>query len=334
MNLLRWLPMFSTTIWLFTSAVGTKANSDRLVPLSFLTQTATQASHSTPPDGIPAKVVAQAIAQTPALRSTSSPADVCPPPVLSRLTRHKVAAGETLESIAQQYNLVPATLVSLNPSLKKGSPPVGREILIPPFNGIRVQVPAGSRWQDVATTYGIRVDVLYELNGCQTQPKVVFVPGVNFSPQGRRIVDNYTGFPGYPLPAAASVALSYGWHPNPSTGESKFHSGIDLLANPGTPVLAVAAGTVAFAGSQANYGKLVVVNHQGGRQTRYAHLADVKVRIGQTVKQGDSLGTVGATGRPDTEKSHLHFEVRYSSPQGWVAQDPVPNLKTKPTARR
>jgi LysM repeat protein len=150
MNILRWLPIFSTTIWLFTSAVGTKANSDRFVSLSSLTQTATQASHSTSPDGIPAKVVAQAIAQTPAQRSTLSPADVCPPPVLSRLTRHKVAAGETLESIAQQYNLVPATLLSVNPSLKKGSPPVGREILIPPFNGIRVQAPAPLRGEGLS----------------------------------------------------------------------------------------------------------------------------------------------------------------------------------------
>ena len=332
MNLLRWLPIFSTTLWLFTSAVGTKANSDRLVPLLFLTQ-ATQASRPTRANSVSAQAVAQAIAQTPAPRSTLSPADVCRPPVLSRLTRHKVAAGETLDSIAQQYNLVPATLLSLNPGLKRGSLPVGREILIPPFNGIRVQAPAGSRWQDVATAYGIRMDILYEINGCQSQPKVVFVPGVNFSPQGRRIVDNYTGFSGYPLPTAASVALSYGWHPNPSTGESRFHSGIDLLANLGTPVLAVAPGAVAFAGPQANYGNLVIVNHQGGRQTRYAHLADVQVRIGQTVKQGEVLGTVGSTGRPDTDRSHLHFEVRYSSPQGWVAQDPVPNLKSNLTTR-
>jgi len=263
-----------------------------------------------------------AIAQTP-----TTTENICPPPVLSRLTRHQIVAGETWESIAKQYDLIPATLINLNPSLGGGALPVGKEMLIPPFNGIRVQVPAGSRWQDIAAAYGVRADILYEINGCQPQPRQVFIPGVNWSAQGRRTVDLYTGFAGYPLPSKAPVALSYGWHQNSDTGKAMFHSGIDLLANVGTPVLSVAAGTVAFAGEQGSYGNLVVVNHSGGRQTRYAHLQRVSVKEGQPVKIGDTLGRVGATGHPDTEKPHLHFEVRYSSPQGWVAQDPEPNLK-------
>ncbi|MDP8934673.1 MAG: M23 family metallopeptidase, partial [Cyanobacteriota bacterium] len=99
-------------------------------------------------------------------------------------------------------------------------------------------------------------------------------------------------------------------------------------------VLAVDSGTVAFAGEQDSYGNLVVINHSGGRQTRYAHLSRLSVVTGQQVKTGDKLGMVGATGRPDTDKPHLHFEVRYYSPQGWVAQDPEPNLKARPTAQR
>ena len=113
-----------------------------------------------------------------------------------------------------------------------------------------------------------------------------------------------------------------------------FHHGLDLAANPGTPVLAVESGTVAFAGDRGTYGKLGVVNHQGGRQTRYAHLLEVNVTTGQEVKQGDTLGKVGSTGSPDIDKPHLHFEVRYNSPQGWIAQDPEPNLKSRPTAQR
>jgi murein DD-endopeptidase MepM/ murein hydrolase activator NlpD len=250
------------------------------------------------------------------------------------LTRHKVAAGETLQSIANQYNLTPATLIGFNPGLRGGSVPVGREIVIPPFDGTRVQAPAGSTWKDMAAAYGVRADVLFELNGCQPQPQLVFIPAGAGASGGRQPTDTYTGFAGYPLPAVASVGLSYGWHQDATTGEAAFHSGIDFLADTGTAVLSVDAGTVAFAGDQGNYGNLVVINHQGGRQTRYAHLSRMAVRIGQKVSQGDTLGTVGSTGQPDIDKSHLHFEVRYNSSQGWVAQDPELHLRARPTAQR
>ena len=273
------------------------------------------------------------ITQAIAIANPAFAQEGCLQPTLSRLTRHKVAAGETLESVANQYNLIPATLINLNPGLRGGSLPVGKEILIPPFNGIRVQAPRGSSWQDLAASYGVRADVLYEINGCQAQPQLVFIPGASSPAEGRPTSDRFTGFAAYPLPSEATVALSYGWHQNPNTGQARFHSGIDLLADPGTSVLSVDSGTVAFADQQGSYGNLVVVNHQGGRQTRYAHLGRVSVATGQLVKAGDTLGIVGSTGRPETDSPHLHFEVRYYSSQGWVAQDPEPNLKAKPTAR-
>lgn len=300
--------VISTLTLLLTTTLGIKAKA---------------ASDSTPTDS-------QLIAP-----SDSPQLKVCPAPLLSRLTRHKIAAGETVATIANKYNLIPATLLGLNPSLKGGTMPIGSEIVIPPFNGIRVAVPSGSRWQDVAAAYGIRAEILYELNGCQKQPQQVFVPGVSWTTQANSRRDsNYSGFAGYPLPAKATVGLRYGWHQNPNTGQAIFHSGVDLLAKVGTPVLAVDAGTVAFASTQSSYGNLIVINHEGGRQTRYAHLKDVSVVIGNTVKVGDKIGTVGVTGRPDVDQPHLHFEVRYFSSQGWVAQDPEPNLKAKPTAQR
>lgn len=258
----------------------------------------------------------------------------CPPPVLERLQRHRITTGETVESIAKRYNLLSATLIRLNPVLSRGSAPVGREILIPPLNGTRVEVPVGTSWQDLATTYGMRADLLFEINGCQTTPKVVFIPGFNRAAGERPAVDTYTGLAGYPLPSVAPVGLAYGWQPNSATEQRAFHSGIDLLTELGTPVLSANAGTVAFAGQQGNYGNLVVVNHQGGRQTRYAHLGRVKVAAGQAVELGYTLGTVGSTGSPDIDLPHLHFEVRYNTPSGWVAQDPEIHFKAKPAAQR
>jgi murein DD-endopeptidase MepM/ murein hydrolase activator NlpD len=252
----------------------------------------------------------------------------CNPPVLSRLQRHRIKPGETIPTIAQEYNLLPETIIRLNPSLEKDSLPVGTEILIPPFNGIRFEVPAGATWKDLEAAYGVRADVLFELNGCAKVPDVVFIPGVSWSPKESR-VDNYTGLSGYPLPAIAQIGLSYGWQ-NSSTGSQKlFHSGIDLLANPGTPVLAAEGGRVAFVGNEGQYGNLIIIDHGQGRQTRYAHLSRVQVSINQQVNSGDVIGAVGSSGRPDLPQPHLHFEVRYQLSVGWVAQDPEIHLKVK-----
>lgn len=248
---------------------------------------------------------------------------ICPQPLLSRLKRHRIAPGETLESIARQYNLIPATLMGMNPSLRQGKVPVGEEIVIPPFNGIEVEIPLGQAWQNVVKAYGGRPDVAFEVNGCQTQPTVLFIPGVNWSPKGPP-VPALAVLSGYPLSQPGLLQLGYGWQLNPAVNKVIFHSGLDLSAEVGTPVLAVGAGKIAFAGERGGYGQLVVVNHASGKQTRYAHLSNIAVRVGQTVQQGEILGTVGTTGEPDSNQPHLHFEIRYNSDLGWIAEDPKP----------
>jgi murein DD-endopeptidase MepM/ murein hydrolase activator NlpD len=267
-----------------------------------------------------------------AIAQTSS---TCPAPALSRFLRYTPVRGETLDSIAQQYNLTPETIVRMNPRLQNRPVTVGSEILIPPFNGTIVEVASGQTLRDVAKRYKIRPDVLYEINGCQKNPRLVFVPAKNDSsrPSNSNTTkvesvanpspnSTTTKFTGYPLAQAITVALPYGWQTNPKTGEVFFHSGMDLLAAVGTPVQAIGDGIVAFASEQGTYGKLVVINHSGGLQSRYAHLEAIKVTPGQQVKVGDVLGTVGTTGQPTTVRSHLHFEVRVSSDLGWVAKDP------------
>ncbi|MDJ0662414.1 MAG: M23 family metallopeptidase [Crocosphaera sp.] len=261
------------------------------------------------------------------LLAQPSLSELCPTPVLSRLQSHRVVSGETIDSIARQYNLVPQTVIGVNTGLEGRPVQPGQELLIPPFNGIKITVPDGATWQDLSTAYGIRSDVLFEVNGCVETPKVVFIPGVNWQPGQRPSQDNYIGLRGYPLPTVAQVGLSYGWHIEPNTGESFFHGGIDILAEEGTPVLAADGGEVVYVGQEGNYGFLVIVDHGNGRQTRYGHLSRFGTRIGQSVQVGDVIGYVGTTGRPDILNPHLHFEVRFKSPVGWVAQDPQIHLK-------
>lgn len=252
---------------------------------------------------------------------SSDRASICPPSALSRMTRHRIVAGETLDAIAAQYDLIAPTLLRLNPSLQ-GSLPVGTEILVPPFNGIVVTVASGQSWEQVAERYGSRADVLFEINGCQaTVPGQVFVPGLNWLTVGRTTSHSNDPLQGYPLPEESDILSAYGWQPDLAAAELVFNTGVTLAAQPGTNVLAVGEGTVAFAGEDSIYGSLVVINHQQGLQTRYANLQSVVVAQGQSVRQGTPLGTV-ATDSGESDASFLFFEVRLNSDLGWVAQDP------------
>ncbi|MGP1374183.1 MAG: LysM peptidoglycan-binding domain-containing M23 family metallopeptidase [Almyronema sp.] len=257
----------------------------------------------------------------------TAPESLCRPPALERLVQHRIAAGETLETIAQQYNLIPETLLGLNPNLRQGRLPVGTEIRIPPFNGIQVQTAAGQDWQAVAEAYGVRADVLFEVNGCQAQvPRNLFIPGINWFPglsaaTLSSAISREHDLQGYPLPNQARVIMSYGWQPDAEREDLIFSNGIALAAAPNTPVLAVGDGVVAFVGQQAGYGNLVVINHRQGLQTRYAHLNTFSVSVGEQIQQGDEIATIAAAEVAD-ETSYLYFEVRLNSQAGWVAQDP------------
>jgi peptidoglycan DL-endopeptidase CwlO len=88
----------------------------------------------------------------------------------------------------------------------------------------------------------------------------------------------------------------------------RLHSGIDIAAPAGTPIGASAAGTVVFSGSMSGYGLLVVIQHAGGIATAYAHNSSNAVTVGQTVAQGQVIGSVGCTGH--CYGDHVHFEVR------------------------
>jgi murein DD-endopeptidase MepM/ murein hydrolase activator NlpD len=253
-------------------------------------------------------------------QSDQQPQPICSQPALDRIIRHTIAPGETLVSLSQRYNLIPATLMGINPILRNETAPVGAEILIPPYNGIRVEVPTDRTWRDIAARYHVRADVLFEVNGCQQSPRVVFVPGVNWSPEPAAQTPLRSPLTGYPLPTTAPILLGYGWQVYPETGAVAFHNGVNLAANLGTPVLTVGAGTIAFAAQQGNYGNLIVINHAEGLQTRYSQLATINVRVGQVVRAGDRIGTVGNSGRAD--QPLLHFEVRSNSSLGWIAQDP------------
>jgi len=101
----------------------------------------------------------------------------------------------------------------------------------------------------------------------------------------------------------------------------RFHSGLDLPAPTGTPVTAAAAGRVVYAGQlNGGWGNLVIISHEQGVQTMYAHLSRIDVQAGDQITTGRQLGLIGSTG--DASGPHLHFEVRLRG----AAVDPLPSL--------
>lgn len=104
-------------------------------------------------------------------------------------------------------------------------------------------------------------------------------------------------------PAKGRVTSEYGrrW--------GRLHAGIDIGAPSGTPIWAAKAGVVIFAGRQSGYGNVIIIDHGGGMTTLYGHQSRLMARDGQSVAQGQRIGSVGNTGR--STGPHLHFETRY-----------------------
>jgi murein DD-endopeptidase MepM/ murein hydrolase activator NlpD len=109
-------------------------------------------------------------------------------------------------------------------------------------------------------------------------------------------------------PVTGAETSSYGYRRDPFTRRRKLHKGVDYRAPRGTPVVAAGPGVVRVARRKSGYGRVVMIDHGQGVQTRYAHLQRIEVDAGERVSPGMLIGTVGSTGR--ATGPHLHFELR------------------------
>lgn len=130
----------------------------------------------------------------------------------------------------------------------------------------------------------------------------------------------------FPLPSPTQISSTFGWRLHPIFGDWRMHSGTDIAAPMGTPVVATYQGEVAIADYVGGYGKMVVLRHEDGSQeSRYAHLSEIFVEPGAWVEQGEVIGTVGSTG--NSTGPHLHFEWRHLMATGWIPVDAGPHLE-------
>ena len=137
-------------------------------------------------------------------------------------------------------------------------------------------------------------------------------PGVGFGSLRGRL----------PWPTQGRVVAAFGAQVHPRFGTRTFRNGVDIEANDGREVAAVYGGHVIYTGWFKGYGNLIILDHDNEYYTLYAHMADISVKEGDDVRQGQRLGTVGDTG--SLEGPRLYFEVRFQGkpqdPEQWLRQ--------------
>ena len=121
----------------------------------------------------------------------------------------------------------------------------------------------------------------------------------------------------WPVPGYSRVSSPFGYRIHPVLGVKSMHTGIDIPAPTGTPAVAVDSGTVISAGYQGSYGNTVMIRHDNGLVSLYAHNSALVVSVGDRVEKGQVVSKIGSTGR--STGPHLHFEIRVNG----TAQNPL-----------
>jgi len=258
-----------------------------------------------------------------------------------------VQEGDTAASIAARYGLQLETLLWNNSELRTDPDLllIGEELTIPTRDGILYTVMMGDTLLDVADIYQTDVGSIVGLSSNQVadpdsvlEGAVLLLPGAVPPPPPPPAVTPEPFFaaaapqeasPGdvfSPTPPAPSAVVSgfiwplvgpIGDYFGAPRGGGTYHQGLDISAPTGTPIVAAAPGQVVLASAGYGYGNYVVIRHDNGYETLYAHFSQIYVVQGQWVAQGETIGTVGSTGW--TTGPHLHFEVRV----GGAAIDPL-----------
>jgi murein DD-endopeptidase MepM/ murein hydrolase activator NlpD len=210
--------------------------------------------------------------------------------VIPRRT-HRVGPDDSVYSISQRYAVSQYQLAQLNDLAPPFELKVGQRLLLPgtlDFSVLDTGLPAG-----VSSTGA-------------SQPKPTAIAAAKPTIPRKKFIAPAAGANGFRWPVEGEVIAEFG-----PSARGVHNDGINIAAANGTTVTAAAKGRVAFVGDNIkSFGKLILVKHDGGIITAYAHLGGIAVKEGDIVAAGQAIGAVGMTGRVDTPQ--LHFEIRKS----------------------
>lgn len=230
-----------------------------------------------------------------------------------------IKAGDTVSTIAAQFGVSVNTILWENNLSAYSLIRPGDKLTILQMTGVSHSVKRGETLASIAIKYGIEQNIILEANKLGGADKLavgqkLIIPGGRviytapkqaarnvsagsitdlFKPENlKSFVSNKLAWP----TVGARITQYYSWR----------HHAIDIANKIGTPIYACDAGVVEVAGWGTGYGNQIVINHGGGRKSRYAHMSKFYAKKGDTVKKGEAIGAMGSTGY--STGSHVHFE--------------------------
>jgi len=251
--------------------------------------------------------------------------------------KYSVEEGDSIFSIAKQFNLEPESILWANYDLLNDDPTFlspGWRLTIPPTDGIYYKLKEGDDLQKVAEKYYADVEdiISWPSNHMEiTNPSTEGLDYVMIPDGWRELVSWIIPVAYAPRSGATRVVAGPGGCQAPATGPvgsggflwpvsarylsgfdfTSYHLGIDIAAATGTPIVASDSGTVIYSGwNDSGYGYMVMIDHNNGYQTLYAHMSSLAVYCGADVFAGSYIGAAGSTGR--STGAHVHYEIRYN----------------------
>jgi LysM repeat protein len=242
---------------------------------------------------------------------------------------YAVQIGDTISTIAEDFEVSVNTILWENGLTAFSLIRPGDTLRIPPQTGVTHQVARGETLASIAQKYGVDINQILAANNLSVGSKIAMGSKI-FIPNGKKITivpravaittaNSYTGL-------SVITSIIRGKNASPVSGNkmnwpagvrtitqyfSWRHPAVDIAGPIGTPIYAADAGTIEFEGWGTGYGNEIVVNHGGGKKTRYGHMSKFIAKKGEEVSKGQVIGLMGSTGW--STGPHVHFEIMINS---------------------
>jgi murein DD-endopeptidase MepM/ murein hydrolase activator NlpD len=228
---------------------------------------------------------------------------------------YEIKHGDTISGIASNYSISSGSIIAFNGISEAWNIRTGSMLKIPNMDGIPYTVAKNDNLSKIAEKLGVPQNAILDANNLSSDTiktgEVLFIPGAKMSANDFDRAYRRDAIRKMMItPVSGRLTSGYGWREDPVkpvAGEKRFHRGADFIGKVGDPIKAAMKGTVQHIDNNPNLGNFIILKHDDGYQTLYAHLSAFTVKVGEAVKQGDEIGKIGNTGY--TTGPHLHLEA-------------------------